>query len=91
MLRCCSIGHELKSCCCRVGMIGGGYIACEQASIYNNFGAEVHFFIRGVRSLPVPDHERTQPLAYAPSSATYCWQLCTADRPTRWAGCTARL
>ena len=34
---------------CRIVMIGGGYIACEQASIYNNLGAEVHFLIRGVR------------------------------------------
>ena len=30
-------------------MIGGGYISCEQASIYNNFGAEVHLLVRSVR------------------------------------------
>ena len=33
---------------CRIVMIGGGYIACEQACIYTKFGAEVHFLIRGV-------------------------------------------
>ena len=66
MLRCCSIEHERKSCCCRVGMIGGGYIACEQASIYNNFGAEVHFFIRGVRFLPYQQMDRALPRGLQP-------------------------
>ena len=40
---------EAPPCGRRVAMIGGGYIACEQASIYNNFGAEVHLLVRGVR------------------------------------------
>ena len=43
----------IQSLSCRVVMVGGGYIACEQASIYNNMGAEVHFLIRGVRALSV--------------------------------------
>ena len=37
----------------RVAMIGGGYISCEQASIYNNFGAEVHLLVRSVRLSPL--------------------------------------
>lgn len=44
-------------CACRIVMVGGGYIACEQASIYNALGSEVHFLIRGVSvTLAWPPH-----------------------------------
>ena len=32
-------------------IIGGGYIAAEQACIYRNFGADVHMFFRGAHIL----------------------------------------
>ncbi|KAK9809327.1 hypothetical protein WJX73_004966 [Symbiochloris irregularis] len=42
----------------KVVMIGGGYIACEQASIFNSLGSEVHFLIRGPTVLnPMFDEE----------------------------------
>ena len=33
--------------CCRLAIVGGGYIAAEQACIYNNFGTEVSMYYRG--------------------------------------------
>ena len=33
----------------RLAIVGASYIACEQATIYNNLGTEVHMFNRGVR------------------------------------------
>ncbi len=51
----------IKSCCvvwktscndaCRLVIVGGGYIAAEQACIYRNFGADVHMFFRGAHIL----------------------------------------
>ena len=35
----------------RLAIVGGGYIAAEQACIYKNFGAEVHMFFRGKHML----------------------------------------
>ncbi|DBB10474.1 TPA: hypothetical protein ACH3X3_002016 [Trebouxia sp. C0006] len=35
----------------RLVIIGGGYIAAEQACIYRNFGADVHMFFRGAHIL----------------------------------------
>lgn len=32
---------------CRLAIVGGGYIAAEQACIYNNFGTEVSMYYRG--------------------------------------------
>ena len=32
----------LLHCLCRLVIVGAGYIACEQACIFNNFGSEVH-------------------------------------------------
>lgn len=34
---------------CRLVVVGGGYIGCEQASIFNNFGTEVHLIVRQVQ------------------------------------------
>lgn len=36
---------------CRLAIVGGGYIAAEQACIYRNFGADVHMFFRGAHIL----------------------------------------
>lgn len=33
----------------RLVVVGGGYIGCEQASIFNNFGTEVHLIVRQVQ------------------------------------------
>ena len=32
----------MLSYACRMVIVGAGYIACEQACIFNNFGTEVH-------------------------------------------------
>ncbi|CAL8462218.1 g1749 [Coccomyxa elongata] len=37
-------------------VVGGGYIGCEQASIFNNFGTEVHLIVR--QELPLAGFDR---------------------------------
>lgn len=37
----------------KLAIIGAGYIALEFASIYNNYGADVHVFFRQVSPLPL--------------------------------------
>ena len=36
--------------------MGAGYIGCEQASIFNNFGTEVHFIVRQVCKAAADPH-----------------------------------
>ena len=36
----------------KLAIIGAGYIALEFASIYNNYGADVHVFFRQVSPVP---------------------------------------
>ena len=46
----------MYACCCRLAIVGGGYIAAEQACIYSNFGADVHMFYRGKNILSGIEH-----------------------------------
>lgn len=41
----------------KIGIVGGGYIALEFAGIFNNFGSEVHVFIRQKKVLRGFDEE----------------------------------
>ncbi|KAI5055930.1 hypothetical protein GOP47_0029451 [Adiantum capillus-veneris] len=41
----------------KIGIVGGGYIALEFASIFNGLGSEVHVFIRGKKVLRGYDEE----------------------------------
>ena len=43
--------RKLQALRCRLVIVGGGYIAAEQACIYKNFGADVHMFFRGKHML----------------------------------------
>ena len=38
----------------RLVVVGGGYIGCEQASIFNNLGTEVYLIVRQVLLLLLP-------------------------------------
>ena len=49
---CCSVSRtQSDGAKCRLAIVGGGYIAAEQACIYRNFGADVHMFFRGAHIL----------------------------------------
>ena len=43
---------------CRLVVVGAGYIGCKQASIYNNFGTDVHFLVRQVPQLRLHFQEK---------------------------------
>lgn len=47
----------LSACPKKIAIIGGGYIGCEFACIFNGFGTEVHLMYRGSLPLRGFDHE----------------------------------
>ena len=53
----------------RLVVVGAGYIGCEQACIFNNLGAEVHFIVRQVNIMS-PQDQGLQSDADVPNADT---------------------